>query len=158
MKMDPADAAAPFNLGNVLRASGRAVEAEAAYRAAVKADPAFALAWYNLADLLDDARRTKEAVACLERALDADPAYTDAMFNMGLFLQRLEQHARGGGVVAALSRGRRQLALGRPRQARAEILRDASCRLADLNVALRRKRTRRLKRASSKRALRALEG
>ena len=93
MKMDPADPAAPFNLGNVLRASGRMPEAESAYRAAVKADPAFALAWYNLADVLDDQRRTKDAIDCLKRALDADPTYTDAMFNMGLFLQRLEQHA-----------------------------------------------------------------
>jgi tetratricopeptide (TPR) repeat protein len=93
LKMDPADPAAPFNLGNVMRASGRNLEAEAAYRAAVKADPGYALAWYNLADMLDDQRRTKEAIDCLKRALDADPAYLDAMFNMGLFLQRLERHA-----------------------------------------------------------------
>jgi tetratricopeptide (TPR) repeat protein len=93
MNMDPADPAAPFNLGNVLRASGRNLEAEAAYRAAVKADPGFASAWYNLADMLDDQRRTKEAIDCLRRALDADPTYLDAMFNMGLFLQRLERHA-----------------------------------------------------------------
>jgi tetratricopeptide (TPR) repeat protein len=92
MKMDPADPAAPFNLGNVLRADGRNLEAEAAYRAAVKADPAFAQAWYNLADVLDDQRRTAEAIACLERALAADPAYADAMFNMALVLQRLERH------------------------------------------------------------------
>jgi tetratricopeptide (TPR) repeat protein len=93
MKMDAADAAAPFNLGNVLRASGRNLEAETAYRAAVKADPDFAQAWYNLADVLDDQRRTKEAIDCLHRALEADPAYADAMFNMALFLQRLERHA-----------------------------------------------------------------
>ena len=37
MKIDPADPAAPFNLGNVLRSSGgRSLEAEAAYRAALK--------------------------------------------------------------------------------------------------------------------------
>jgi tetratricopeptide (TPR) repeat protein len=92
MKLDPADPAAPFNLGNVLRACGRNLEAETAYRAAVKADPDFAEAWYNLADVLDDQRRTGDAVDCLKRALEADPAYTDAMFNMGLFLQRLDQH------------------------------------------------------------------
>src|ERR1700724_3935852 len=33
MKMDPADPAAPFNLGNVLRSNGRNLEAETAYRA-----------------------------------------------------------------------------------------------------------------------------
>ncbi len=77
----------------MLRASGRNLEAEAAYSAAVKADPDFAAAWYNLADMLDDQRRTTEAIACLRRALDADPAYLDAMFNLGLMLQRLERHA-----------------------------------------------------------------
>ena len=97
MKMDPADAAAPFNLGNVLRASGRNLEAEAAYRAAVKADPHFARAWYNLADMLDDQRRTKEAIACLNRALESDPGYADAMFNIALLLQRLERHAEAAG-------------------------------------------------------------
>jgi tetratricopeptide (TPR) repeat protein len=93
MKLDPADAAAPFNLGNVLRARGRNVEAESAYRAAVRAEPDYAAAWYNLADLLDEQHRTAEAVACLERALAAEPDYADAIFNMGLFLQRLEKHA-----------------------------------------------------------------
>ena len=54
MKSDLTDASAPFNLGNMLRAAARAVEAEAALRAATRANPAFAEAWYNLADLLDD--------------------------------------------------------------------------------------------------------
>jgi tetratricopeptide (TPR) repeat protein len=93
MKLDPTEPTAAFNLGNVLRASGRNLEAEAAYGAAVKADPSFATAWYNLADMLDDQRRTAEAIACLRRALDADPAYLDAMFNLALLLQRLERHA-----------------------------------------------------------------
>jgi Flp pilus assembly protein TadD len=34
MKSDPTDASAPFNLGNLLRAVSRNVEAEAAFRAA----------------------------------------------------------------------------------------------------------------------------
>ncbi len=93
MNMDPADPAAPFNLGNVLRSMGRSHEAETAYRVAVKADPRFAQAWYNLADLLDDQRRTKEAVTCLDRALEAEPGYADAMFNMALLLQRSERYA-----------------------------------------------------------------
>lgn len=97
MKMDPADPAAPFNLGNVLRSSGRNVEAETAYRAAVRADPNFALAWYNLAGVLDDQRRINEAIECLNRALGADPAYAAAMFNMGLFLQRLERYDEAAG-------------------------------------------------------------
>ena len=97
MKMDPADPAAPFNLGNVLRSRGRNLEAETAYRAAVRADPNFASAGYNLADVLDDQRRIKEAIECLTRALGADPTHADAMFNMGLFLQRLDRHDEAAG-------------------------------------------------------------
>jgi hypothetical protein len=39
MKSDPTDASAPFNLGNMLRADGRNVEAETALRAATRVDP-----------------------------------------------------------------------------------------------------------------------
>ena len=38
MKSDPTDASAPFNLGNMLRAAGRTVEAESALRAATRAE------------------------------------------------------------------------------------------------------------------------
>jgi tetratricopeptide (TPR) repeat protein len=93
----------PFNLGNMLRANGRKVEAEAAFRAATRADPMFAEAWYNLSDLLDEQGRSRAAVDCLRRALEAAPDYADAMFNLALLLQK--QQARGGrGVLAALSR------------------------------------------------------
>jgi tetratricopeptide (TPR) repeat protein len=91
MKLDPSDAAAGLNLGNLLRARGRNVEAEAAYRSAVKADPRFAPAWHNLADLLDDGGRLAEAATCEQHALEADPNYADAIFNLALFLQRLDR-------------------------------------------------------------------
>jgi hypothetical protein len=38
----------------MLRANGRYVEAEAAFRTATRVDPYYAQAWYNLGDLLDD--------------------------------------------------------------------------------------------------------
>jgi tetratricopeptide (TPR) repeat protein len=93
MKLDPNDAAAGLNLGNLLRVQSRTVEAEAAYRWVVKVDPNFAPAWHNLADMLDESGRLTEAIDCERRALDADPQYTDAMFNLALFLQRLGNHA-----------------------------------------------------------------
>jgi tetratricopeptide (TPR) repeat protein len=92
MKSDPADASAPFNLGNMLRANGRYVEAEAAFRTATRTDPTFAQAWYNLADLLDNQSRPDSAVECLRRALRLAPDYTDAMFNLALLLQRKNQY------------------------------------------------------------------
>jgi tetratricopeptide (TPR) repeat protein len=94
MKLDPEDAAAPYNLGNLLRENGKVIEAEASYRAAVAADPEFVEAWYNLADMLDEQGRANEAIVCLQRAIGADPSYADAVFNLALFLQRLEQHAQ----------------------------------------------------------------
>ena len=93
MKSDPTDAAAPFNLGNLLRASARNVEAEAALRAATRADPTFADAWYNLSDLLDEQGRVEAAIDCLRTALRLAPNYVDAMFNLALLLQRTSQYA-----------------------------------------------------------------
>jgi tetratricopeptide (TPR) repeat protein len=93
MKSDPTDAAAPFNLGNLLRASGRYVEAEVALRAATRADRTFADAWYNLSDLLDEQGRVEAAIDCLRTVLRVAPDYVDAMFNLALLLQRTSQYA-----------------------------------------------------------------
>ena len=92
IKSDPTDASAPFNLGNMLRAHARNIEAEAAFRSATRTDPTFAAAWYNLADLLDDQGRTDSAIECLRKALRAAPDYADAMFNLALLLQRKNQY------------------------------------------------------------------
>jgi Flp pilus assembly protein TadD len=93
IKSDPTDASAPFNLGNLLRASARNVEAEAALRAATCVDPTFADAWYNLSDLLDEQGRSDAAIECLRAALRVAPDYADAMFNLALLLQRTNQYA-----------------------------------------------------------------
>jgi tetratricopeptide (TPR) repeat protein len=93
MKSDPADASAPFNLGNMLRARSRNVEAEAALRAATRVDPNFAEAWYNLSDLLDEQGRSEAAIECLRKAVRVAPDYADALFNLALLLQRKSQYA-----------------------------------------------------------------
>jgi tetratricopeptide (TPR) repeat protein len=97
MKSDPTDASAPFNLGNLLRASARNVEAEAALRAATCVDPTFADAWYNLSDLLDEQGRSEVAIECLRTALRVAPDHADAMFNLALLLQRTNQYAEAAG-------------------------------------------------------------
>ena len=92
MKSDPTDASAPFNLGNLLRASSRNVEAEAALRVATRTDPTFADAWYNLIDLLDGQGRVEAGIECLRTALRIATDYADAMFNLALLLQRTNQY------------------------------------------------------------------
>jgi tetratricopeptide (TPR) repeat protein len=87
------DPSAAFNLGNMLRACGRNVEAEAALHAAIRIDPAFAEAWYNLGDLLDDQGRSEAAIESLRKAVQVAPDYSDAMFNLALLLQRKDQCA-----------------------------------------------------------------
>jgi tetratricopeptide (TPR) repeat protein len=87
------DPSAAFNLGNMLRAHGRNVEAEAALQAATRIDPAFAEAWYNLGDLLDDQGRSEAAIESLRKAVHVAPDYSDAMFNLALLLQRTNQCA-----------------------------------------------------------------
>jgi len=87
------DPSAAFNLGNMLRACGRNVEAEAALHAAIRIDPAFAEAWYNLGDLLDDQGRSEAAIESLRKAVQVAPDYSDAMFNLALLLQRTNQCA-----------------------------------------------------------------
>ena len=68
MLMKSNDPSAAFNLGNMLRACGRNVEAEAALQAATRVDPAFAEAWYNLSDLLDEQGRSEAAIECLRKS------------------------------------------------------------------------------------------
>jgi tetratricopeptide (TPR) repeat protein len=97
IKGDPKDAAAPFNLGNMLRACGRKAEAEAALRVATRLDPSFAQAWYNLSDLLDEQGRAEAAIECLRTALRVAPGYMDAMFNLALLLQRKNQYVEAAG-------------------------------------------------------------
>jgi Tetratricopeptide repeat/BRCA1 C Terminus (BRCT) domain len=93
MKSDPTDASASFNLGNLLRAANRNVEAEAALRSATRGDPRFAEAWYNLSDLLDEQGRSEAAIECLRTALRVEPDYADATFNLALLLQRKNEYA-----------------------------------------------------------------
>jgi tetratricopeptide (TPR) repeat protein len=140
----PTDASAPFNLGNMLRAASRIVEAEAALRAATRANPEFAEAWYNLADLLDDQGRSEAAVECLRKALLVAPDYLDAMFNLALLLQRK------GSYVEAADYWRRYLVSDRASEWATipQVLRDSN-QLADQLPISGRYRPRRLMLCSS---------
>jgi tetratricopeptide (TPR) repeat protein len=77
LKLDPANAAAEFSLGEIARRAGQWDEAIPRFTSASKLDPAFAEAFLALGMSLNSAERYSEAVGPLERyakMLPADPA------------------------------------------------------------------------------------
>ena len=112
----PGDPAAPFNLGNLLRAGGRSSKPRppiAPPSRPTRTSPRPG----TISPICSTTRAdTTEAIAHLERALDADPAYADAMFNLGTALSQRSTSAE------AADWWRRYLALDRrsPWAARAQ--------------------------------------
>jgi tetratricopeptide (TPR) repeat protein len=66
-------AAQAYNLGNILRESGRLAEAEASYREALEHDPDIAVISYNLALTLVELGKYDQAITYLERLRSSDP-------------------------------------------------------------------------------------
>ena len=92
-------------LGVSLKNTARAVEAEEAYRSAIRIDPNYEEAHYNLGVLLRD-NRPSEAQKHLQRALELDPFYAPAHRELGFLLV-------GGGLHAeAENHLRRAVELG----------------------------------------------
>lgn len=98
IELDPADAAAQFNLGNVLLTLGRPAAAAERFAQAAALDPGMAIAWFNLAHARDEEGRAAEAAEALRSAIAADPAYADAYFNLADLCERL---GRGEEAVQA---------------------------------------------------------
>jgi protein O-GlcNAc transferase len=74
-------------LGVALRNVGKDVEAEAAYRRAIRLDPKYEEAYYNLGVLLRD-DRPSEAQALFRTALELDPGYGCAHRELGFVLTK----------------------------------------------------------------------
>ena len=68
---------------------------------------------------------TRRSTASSARSMPI-PDYADAMFNLGLFLQRLERHAEAAEWWRRYLAVDGKFAVGRARQARAEVLRNAA--------------------------------
>jgi tetratricopeptide (TPR) repeat protein len=99
------DPAAHLNLGRFYSASGRAREAEAAYRKALELDPGFAKAHYNLGNLLLQQGRVPEAAGEFAVAARLRPEWAAAHNNLGIALARMND------LKGAEERFRRALAL-----------------------------------------------
>src|SRR5262249_45954759 len=76
--LDPNHANALNNLGVVLRARGRPVDAESAYRAAIRIAPGHADAYNNLGILLNGQGRRREAALCFSRVVTLRPRHPEA--------------------------------------------------------------------------------
>lgn len=66
------------NLGTVLKAQGKLIEAGASFEHAITLKPAYALAHNNLGTILRDQGKPAEAVACFERTLALKSDYPEA--------------------------------------------------------------------------------
>jgi serine/threonine-protein kinase len=86
LALRPDSSAVHNNLGNLLRAQGKAEGAEQEYRAAIRLDPKYAYPHYNLGNLLRDRGKVEEAEQEYRTAIRLDPKYAYPHYNLGLLL------------------------------------------------------------------------
>ena len=85
------DAEAHYNLGVVLKNSGRLTAALASFRRVIELKPEFAEVHNNLGNVLKDLGKLDDAVASFRRALRLKPNFTEAHVNLGITLRELGQ-------------------------------------------------------------------
>lgn len=88
VRLDPHNAAAWNDLGNVLSDRSRLDEAAIAYRRAIEIDPQHAAAHSNLGILYKQQGRIDDALAAYQRAVELRPDYADAWLNLGRLWKR----------------------------------------------------------------------
>lgn len=89
LQIDPAQAPAHYQLGNVRRDQGRYAEAEQHFKLALALSPDHAEAHNNLGVIEEVTGRAEEALASYRRAIQARPALTQAYLNLGRLLMQL---------------------------------------------------------------------
>lgn len=108
LRLDPANAPAWNNLGNVRRSTGDPVGAEAAYERALEILPRYPEALTNLAALRARQGRGDEALALYHAALDVQPRHASIHNNVGtLYLRRGEPARAETHLRRALELGER---------------------------------------------------
>jgi tetratricopeptide (TPR) repeat protein len=88
IELDPSDASAYSNLGNLLSDENlkRYEEAEVAYGKAIELNPSYASAYSNLGILLRNLKRYDEAEVSYRKAIELNPSDATAYSNLGLLL------------------------------------------------------------------------
>ena len=92
LALQPGNAVAHNNLGNVQRSMGLWDDAEASFRKAAALQPGFAGAFVNLGNLHRDKDDLRAAESCYRRALTLAPRDTAAHCGLGLTLWQLGRH------------------------------------------------------------------
>jgi predicted TPR repeat methyltransferase len=94
LALDPGQARAWYQLGNVREELGQGDEAAAAcFEKAVALDPAHARAWNNLGGAQQRSGRGEQALASYRRAMQADPGLAQACLNLGRLAVTRGDHA-----------------------------------------------------------------
>ena len=105
LQLNPRDAAAHSNLGDVLKRAGRIEEAMEHFRQAVRIQPSLAEPHYNLANLLSAQGKLEEAIEHYRQALRARKDFVEAHNNLGVALLKV------GRIEEAIEHFRRALLL-----------------------------------------------
>jgi tetratricopeptide (TPR) repeat protein len=88
----PSDAAAHYNMGNLLNSMGKPEEAAKAFRRAAALSPDFVEAHANLGATLHLAKRYEEAIVAYRRALEKLPGNADLHHNLGAVYRAIGRH------------------------------------------------------------------
>jgi tetratricopeptide (TPR) repeat protein len=94
LRLDPHNAVAWTNLGNLCRRSGDPQAAEGCYLKALSIEPDYYLAHFNLGRLCLEGGRVEEALTELEAARRANPRFADADFETGNVLASSRRYAQ----------------------------------------------------------------
>jgi tetratricopeptide (TPR) repeat protein len=105
LALNPGDAVAEYQVGQILLAEGKAAEAAVRYEKAVALHPEFAEALIALAGIRSEKKQYAEAIALLEKAVKLQPANESAHYKLMLAYRnagRGEDAAREKAVIEKL--------------------------------------------------------
>lgn len=97
--IDPTNALALYNLGQITQARGDLQGAIDFYDQALQSDPSLASAAFNRAIALRDSGREQDAIAAFEAILAEDPDSVGVLFNLGNLYISLGDPERGVALV-----------------------------------------------------------
>ncbi|MBB4862806.1 putative O-linked N-acetylglucosamine transferase (SPINDLY family) [Pseudomonas nitritireducens] len=93
LKLQPGNAKAANNLGNILNGRREYAEAEQLYRQAIASEPGYLLAYKNLANHLRERGYSEAAIPLVTQALKISPDNADLQLELARALEKRKRHA-----------------------------------------------------------------